>query len=90
DPKEDGLKTQILKSRDSNARKENLSIVCIAIVPLMKRGITDCGLVNLAAQPESFKRSIEELNLSGCYKVTDWGLSKLLPELKRLRVLNLK
>ncbi|XP_065571007.1 uncharacterized protein LOC136033919 isoform X2 [Artemia franciscana] len=52
--------------------------------------ITDCGLVNLAAQPESFKRSIEELNLSGCYKVTDWGLSKLLPELKRLRVLNLK
>ncbi|KAK2702369.1 hypothetical protein QYM36_019020, partial [Artemia franciscana] len=52
--------------------------------------ITDCGLVNLAAQPESFKRSIEELNLSGSYKVTDWGLSKLLPELKRLRVLNLK
>ncbi|KAK2719625.1 hypothetical protein QYM36_005189, partial [Artemia franciscana] len=52
--------------------------------------ITDCGLVNLAAQPESFKRSIEELNLSFCYKVTDLGLSKLLPELKRLRVLNLK
>ncbi|XP_065574806.1 uncharacterized protein LOC136036474 [Artemia franciscana] len=52
--------------------------------------ITDCGLVNLAAQPESFKRSIEELNLSFCDKVTDLGLSKLLPELKRLRVLNLK
>ncbi|XP_065579653.1 uncharacterized protein LOC136039741 isoform X2 [Artemia franciscana] len=52
--------------------------------------ITDCGLLNLAAQPESFKRSIEELNLSGCYEVTDLGLSILLPELKRLRVLNLK
>ncbi|XP_065576835.1 uncharacterized protein LOC136037905 [Artemia franciscana] len=52
--------------------------------------ITDCGLVNLAAQPESFKRSIEELDLSHCLKVTDLGLSKLLPELKRLRVLNLE
>ncbi|XP_065559614.1 F-box/LRR-repeat protein 20-like isoform X2 [Artemia franciscana] len=52
--------------------------------------ISDCGLANLAAQPESIKRSIEELNLNGCYKVTDLGLSKLLPELKRLRVLNVK
>ncbi|XP_065578698.1 uncharacterized protein LOC136039142 isoform X1 [Artemia franciscana] len=52
--------------------------------------ITDCGLVNLAAHPGSFKQSIEELNLSGCKEVTDLGLSKLLPELKRLRVLNVK
>ncbi|KAK2702828.1 hypothetical protein QYM36_018579 [Artemia franciscana] len=52
--------------------------------------VTDSGLVNLAAQPESFKRSIEELDLSFCSRITDFGLSKLLPELKRLRVLNLK
>ncbi|KAK2702377.1 hypothetical protein QYM36_019028, partial [Artemia franciscana] len=51
--------------------------------------ITDCGLVNLSVQPESFKRCIEELDLSFT-NVTDLGLSKLLPELKRLRVLNLK
>ena len=46
--------------------------------------------MNLAAQPESFKRSIEELNLSGNFNITDLGLSKLLPELKRLRVLKLE
>ncbi|KAK2716479.1 hypothetical protein QYM36_006832, partial [Artemia franciscana] len=52
--------------------------------------ISDDDLLNLVGQPESFKQSVEELDLRGCDGVTDLGLTQLLPELERLLVLNLE
>ena len=46
--------------------------------------------MDLAAQPLPLKQSIEELDLYRCSEITDFGLSKLLPELTRLRFLNVE
>ncbi|XP_065578736.1 uncharacterized protein LOC136039159 isoform X1 [Artemia franciscana] len=53
-------------------------------------GIDGPRLISLKRQPESFKQSVEELDLRGCDGVTDLGLTQLLPELERLLVLNLE
>ncbi|KAK2721007.1 hypothetical protein QYM36_004777 [Artemia franciscana] len=62
---------------------------CLKTLSIAKCNITDEGLESLVAQPMPLNRTIEELDLSECTGITDRGLCKLLPELKRLRKLKL-